>query len=168
MERVLNDKFSTLSKTQLKTIFRSIPIEEKNHNPRKVNLVVDATFFGKKKTYQWGVIVFRDWLTKEDLWWKFVEEEKTIDYLQGKVFLQEKGYEILSVTCDGLPGLVNVFNDNIPVQFCHFHEAQIVRRYVTEHPKLIQGHELLELVECLTITTENIFKHRLNIYILFH
>lgn len=153
------------SKKQLRRIFQEIKTDEKIHSPRKVNLVVDATFFGKKETRQWGVIVFRDFHSKENLWWKFVDEEKTIHYTQGKIFLESLGYEILSVTCDGLPGLVNVFNAGIPVQFCHFHEAQIVRRYVTENPKLIQGHELLALVQILTITTESIFKQRLNIYI---
>jgi hypothetical protein len=142
-----------------------VKVESKIHTPRKVNLVVDATFFGKKETRQWGVVVFRDFHSKENLWWKFVDDETVSSYTQGRSFLEAKGYEIISVTCDGLPGLVNVFNDKIPVQFCHFHEAQIVRRYVTENPKLIQGHELLELVQCLTITNESIFKHRLNLYI---
>ena len=149
----------------MRRIFKEIKTEEKIHNPRKVNLVVDATFFGKKETRQWGVVVFRDFHSKENLWWRFVDDETIFSYEQGKYLLRGKGYEILSVTCDGLPGLVNVFKDGIPVQFCHFHEAQIVRRYVTENPKLIQGHELLELVQCLTITTEDIFKHRLSIYI---
>ena len=44
--------------------------------------------------------------------------------LKGDFFWNKKGYEIISITCDGLPGLVNVFKDGIPVQFCHFHEAQ--------------------------------------------
>lgn len=162
--RELSETFG-YSKKQLRRIFKEIKVEEKIHNPRKVNLVVDAVFFGKKETRQWGVVVFRDFHSRENLWWKFVDDETVFSYTQGRVFLQEKGYEIISITCDGLPGLVNVFKDGIPVQFCHFHEAQIVRRYVTEHPKLIAGHELLELVKCLTITTESIFKQRLNIYI---
>lgn len=146
-------------------IFHEIKKEEKIYNPRRVNLVVDATFFGKKETKQWGVVVFRDFHSRENLWWKFVDDETIPSYIQGRLFLEGKGYEIISVTCDGLPGLVNVFNGEIPVQFCHFHEAQIVRRYVTENPKLIQGHELLELIQSLTITNESIFKQRLNIYI---
>lgn len=161
--RELGESFE-YSKKQLRRMFEGIKTENKIHNPRGVNLVVDATFFGKKETRQWGVVVFRDWLTKEDLWWQFVEDETTLSYQQGKLFLEEKGYEILSVTCDGLPGLINVFN-GIPVQFCHFHQTQIIRRYVTENPKLIQGHDLLELVQCLTLTTENIFRQRLSIYI---
>jgi len=162
--RELSETFG-YSKKQLRRIFKEVKVEEKIHNPRKVNLVVDATFFGKKETRQWGVVVFRDFHSKENLWWKFVDDETVFSYTQGRLFLEQKGYEIISVTCDGLPGLVNVFKDGIPVQFCHFHEAQIVRRYVTENPKLIQGHELLDLVQCLTITNESIFKHRLNLYI---
>lgn len=160
----MSDTYS-YSKKQLRRIFKEVKVEEKVHTLRKVNLVVDATFFGKKETRQWGVIVFRDFHSKENLWWKFVDDETVFSYEQGKSFLLEKGYIILSVTCDGLPGLVNVFSDKIPVQFCHFHEAQIVRRYVTENPKLIQGHELLELVKCLTFTNEFVFKHKLNLYI---
>jgi len=110
------------------------------------------------------VIVFRDFYGKENLWWKFVWEERSYDYQEGKEFLEEKGYIILSVTVDGLPGLPSIFND-IPVQFCHFHQTQIVRRYVTKNPKLIQGHELLNLVKVLTFTDEYIFSHRLQLFI---
>jgi hypothetical protein len=117
-----------------------------------------------KDTLLWGVIVFRDYHGRENLWWEFVVDETAKSYERGRRFLEAKGYIILSVTIDGLPGLPNVFND-IPVQFCHFHEAQIVRRYVTKNPKLIQGHELLDLVKTLTITTENVFKYRLSLYI---
>lgn len=149
---------------QLKRIFEEIPIEEKIHNPRAINLVVDATFFGKKDTEQWGVVVFRDATQKENLWWKFVQDETVESYQEGKLFLLSLGYAFNSVTCDGLPGLVNVFK-GIPVQFCHFHQTQIVKRYVTENPKLVAGHELLELLQVLTLTNENIFKYRLSIYI---
>lgn len=110
------------------------------------------------------MIVFRDFYGKENLWWKFTIEEKVSDYLEGKLYLESLGYVILSVTMDGLPGLANVFKE-FPVQFCHFHQAQIIRRYVTENPKLIQGHELLDLVKVLTFTEEQIFTHKLRLYI---
>jgi len=145
-------------------MFESFVVREKIYTPKRINLVVDTTFFGTKETEQWGVTVFRDFNSKENLWWKFVSEETTGTYLEGKLFLEKMGYTILSVTCDGLPGLVNVFN-GIPVQFCHFHQAQIVRRYVTENPKLVPGHELLELVKVLTFTTPLVFNQRLSVYI---
>lgn len=155
------------SKSQLKRIFESIPIPEKVRAPRPVHLVVDATFFGKKDTVLWGVVVFRDFWKKENLWWKFVDRENASDYVEGRIFLESLGYVFLSVTMDGLPGLANVFN-GIPIQFCHFHQTQIVRRYVTENPKLIQGHELLDLVKVLTFTEEYVFAHRLQLYISRH
>ena len=104
-------------------------------------------------TRLWGVVVFRDFYEKENLWWKFVDDEATSAYEEGKAYLESLGYVIVSATCDGLPGLLNVFK-GIPVQFCHFHQAQIVRRYTTLNPKISQGHELLELVKVLTFTEE--------------
>ncbi len=109
-------------------------------------------------------MVFRDALLKENLWWEFVLDEKVETYMKDREILLALGYTFNCVTCDGLPGLINVFK-NIPVQFCHFHQTQIVRRYVTENPKLIQGYELLEFMKSLTFTDETIFKHRLSIYI---
>jgi len=112
----------------------------------------------------WGVLVFRDWTSKENLWWKFIDEEKIYYYDEGRAHLLSLGYIILSVTCDGFSGLPQLFFP-IPVQFCHFHQAQIVRRYTTLNPKIVAGHELLELVKTLTITTEKIFEHRLSIFV---
>lgn len=155
------------SKSQLKRIFESILIPEKIHKPKPIHLVVDATFFGKKETRLWGVVVFRDFYGKENLWWKFVDQEKATDYIEGKMILESLGYTILSVTMDGLPGLASVFNE-FPIQFCHFHQTQIIRRYVTENPKLIQGHELLGLVKVLTFTEEYVFTHRLQLFISRH
>jgi hypothetical protein len=152
------------SKSQLRRIFESVCIPEKIHFPKPIHLIVDATFFGKRDTRLWGVIVFRDFYGKENLWWKFVDQEKAENYLEGKLYLESLGYKILSVTMDGLPGLANVFNE-FPIQFCHFHQTQIIRRYVTENPKLIQGHELLDLVKVLTFTEEKVFSHRLQLYI---
>ena len=117
-----------------------------------------------RETKLWGVVTFRDVWGKENLWWKFVDDETVSAYQEGKACLESLGYGILSATCDGLPGLLNVFK-GIPTQFCHFHQTQIVRRYVTENPKLVAGHELLELSKTLTITTESVFKHRLNLFI---
>ncbi len=117
-----------------------------------------------EETRLWGVLVFRDQANKENLWWKFIDEEKIYHYKEGKDFLISLGYSILSVTCDGFSGLPELFSP-IPVQFCHFHQAQIVRRYTTLNPKIEAGHELLNLVKTLTLSTEKIFEHGLNIFI---
>lgn len=152
------------SKKQLARLFEARTLQDKEHHPRPIRLIVDATFFGMKETRLWGVVAFRDFYEKENLWWKFVDDETVSTYQEGRAYLESLGYVILSATCDGLPGLLNVFN-GIPTQFCHFHQTQIVRRYVTENPKLVAGHELLELSKTLTITTEAVFTHRLKLFI---
>ena len=110
------------------------------------------------------MLVFRDPLNREDLWWRFVEEERLRYYLQGLLFLEEAGYEIVSVTCDGFRGLLKIFG-NYPVQFCHFHQKQIIRRYVTQHPKLITGMELKEVVEMLGEVSSQEFTQYLQAYL---
>ena len=126
--------------------------------------MVDATYFGMKETKLWGVLVFRDEIQKENLWWKFIDEEMVVHYKEGRDHLISLGYTILSVTCDGFSGLPSLFSP-VPVQFCHFHQAQIVRRYTTQNPKIIAGHELLQLVKTLSFTTEIVFGHRLSIFV---
>lgn len=139
---------SRRTKLSIKKSFEKVELASKKHKPRKINLIVDSTFFGKKETEQWGVVVFRDAKEKENLWWKFIEEEKLSFYQEGKTFLLEQGYQIISVTCDGYRGLTNIFRE-YPVQFCHFHQKQIIRRYVTKHPRLQAGIEFKEVVEML-------------------
>jgi len=140
---------------------------EKVHSPRPIHLLVDSTFFGKRNDKGWGVVVFRDSIEKENLWWKFIDEEKLIFYKEGYAFLLENGYEILSTTCDGFRGLISIFNKH-PVQFCHFHQKQIMRRYVTKNPRLKPGIELKEVVEMLGEIPAYEFKTYLQAYIHHH
>lgn len=164
--RELSEDTNT-SKLTLKRKFDRLFLPEKQHSPRAIHLVVDATFFGKRETGQWGVVVFRDWDKKENLWWKFIDEESIFAYVEGKNFIEKKGYKTLSVTCDGFRGLTSVFN-GIPVQFCHFHQKQIVRRYVTQNPRLQAGKDLLEIVKLLPIVSEKEFEFLLKRYLIQH
>ena len=162
--RELSEDFNT-SKRTLKREFEKLTLAEKQHSPRAIHLVVDATFFGKKSAKQWGVVVFRDWDRKENLWWKFVEEESISTYREGWNFIVKEGYQTLSVTCDGFRGLTNVFKD-IPVQFCHFHQRQIVQRYVTQNPRLEAGRDLLEIVKLLPLVNGKEFTILLKKYLI--
>ena len=128
---------------------------------------MDASFFGKKETEQWGVLVYRDPNKAEDLWWRFVDEEKVSYYLEGLLILEQAGYEIISVTCDGFRGLLKIFN-NYPVQFCHFHQKQIIRRYVTANPQLEAGIDLKDLVEMLGEVSRSEFTAYLKAYLHRH
>lgn len=127
----------------LQALFDDIVVPDKNHDPRPITLCVDTTFFGS-----FGVVVFRDQKRKENLWWKFVEEEKLVWYLEGKLCLEALGYEICSVTADGLPGLPNVFK-GIPFQYCHFHARKTITTYLTRRPKTESGITLLSIMKRL-------------------
>ena len=104
----------------------------------------------------WGVAVFRDSREKENLWWQFVENENLPTYREGKNILEELGYTILSLTCDGFGGLTALFSQ-IPVQFCQFHQRKIVQRYITKNPRLKAGIDLLDLIDTLTYATKEKF-----------
>jgi hypothetical protein len=158
---------SSYSARQLHRIFEKMPVKEKVHHPRPVALVVDTTFFGSKETGEWGVTVFRDAKEKENLWWMFVDEERLMYYEEGTTRLEGLDYTFTSVTCDGLPGLIPLFS-SIPVQFCHFHQKKIVRKYVRKNPTSHAGRELLEVVSTLGFTNEKVFKHRLSLFIEKH
>lgn len=112
------------------------------------------------------MIVFRDAKEKENLWWRFIEQEKLAYYRQGHLFLVDKGYTILSVTTDGFKGLPKTF-ESYPIQFCHFHQKQIIRRYVTKNPKLQAGIDLKEVTEMLGHLPREEFEQYLKAY-LYH
>lgn len=142
--------------------------KEKKHEPREIHLVVDATYFGKRKEgTSWGVILFRDGLKKENLWWKFVDQEKLIYYIEGREFLESLGYIIKSVTSDGFLGLTRIFND-IPFQICQFHTKKTCIKYLTNNPQTEQGKVLLALVKTLPNTDYSTFRDRLRKYIVLY
>ncbi len=151
-------------KTILKYIKEFVVKKKECHTPRNINLVVDATYFGNRKQNEsWGTILFRDPKEKENLWWKYVDNERVLDYREGKDVLQRLGYQILSVTADGFLGLQNVFS-GIPFQMCQFHMKQIVIRYVTRRPQTEAGQVLLAMVRTLTCTEKEVFRKRLMLF----
>ncbi len=134
---------------------------QKHHTPRPIRLVVDATYFGKRKEQtSWGVLLFRDATKKENLWWKYVGNERAGDYYDGREALELLGYTILSVTGDGFLSIPKVFS-GIPFQMCHFHMKQIVVRAVTLRPQTEAGQVILALVKTLGETTSDVFGRRL-------
>src|SRR3989344_4369035 len=157
-----------LDKKTIRTVLDKYEIGKKVHKPREIYLVVDATYFGKRKEgTSWGVILFRDFLKKENLWWKFVDQEKISYYLEGKMFLEDIGYTIKSVTSDGFLGLARVFT-GIPFQICQFHTKKMCIRHLTSNPKTEQGQVLLALVKTIPVTNYITFKTRLQKYIIHY
>jgi hypothetical protein len=127
--------------------------------------VVDATYFGERKEdTSWCAVCFRDPKRKENLWWGFGKTETTGIYLQGKAYLENLGYTILSVTGDGFGGLRTAFSD-LPLQMCHVHMERLVVKGTTRKPILEAGQALLALIKTLHYTDGNTFKNYFKKYV---
>jgi Transposase IS66 family len=138
----------------------------KKHHPRPIHLVVDATYFGKRKEgTSWCAIVARDPYAREDLLWSFEETETTSGYAWIKDRLEELGYTILSVTADGFPGIKSAFH-GIPFQMCHVHMERLIVKGTTKNPLTEAGRVLLALVRTLhQKTNSHLFHARLKEYV---
>ncbi len=90
---------------------------------------MDTTYFGRR----FGVMLFKDAYSGENLLKYFVKYETNALYKQGINSLQERGFKVMAIVCDGRRGLFTLFN-NIPVQMCQFHQVAITQRYITKNP----------------------------------
>lgn len=127
--------------------------------PRPTVLVADTTFWGR----QYGVMVFRSWTLKKNIWWGEVTTEKVAHYHYARKHLESLGWTFTAAVVDGRRGLANVFKD-IPVQVCQFHQLQTVTKYLTRRPKTDAGKELRALALTLTKTNETMFTKALSAY----
>ena len=73
---------------------------------------MDTTYCGRG----FGVMLFKDSLTKENLLKYYVKTQTNPNYLECINTLKSLGYEILAIVCDGRKGLFSLFKD-IPVQW---------------------------------------------------
>ena len=111
--------------------------------------MVDALYFGERKeATSWCAVCFRDPKRKENLWWTFCHAETTSVYVEGRKYLENLGYTIMSVTGDGFGGLRQAFA-GIPFQMCHVHMERIVILGTTRKPILEAGQALLALIRSL-------------------
>lgn len=123
-------------------------------------MVIDATFFGKRKD-KFGVLVVKDNLLSEILSYQFIRTEQVNDYKEIVNDLRVRGFTIKSITIDGKKGLTQAFED-IPVQMCHFHQQAIMTRYLTQRPKLTAAIDLRRIAFYLNKTTQNRFTQLLD------
>jgi hypothetical protein len=127
--------------------------------PQPTIIVPDTTFWGRG----YGVMVFRSWTLKRNIWWSEVSSERVANYYYGRKILEAKGWTFTAAVIDGRRGLANVFKD-IPVQMCHFHQLLTVTKYLTKRPKTEAGKELRALALTLTKTDEKTFTKELLAY----
>ncbi|MCK5537487.1 MAG: hypothetical protein KAI79_11720 [Bacteroidales bacterium] len=118
---------------------------------------MDTTYWGRN----FGVMLFKDAITGENLLKYYIEHETNRLYQQGISNLQSKGYTVLAIVCDGRRGLLSSF-ESIPIQMCQFHQAAIIRRYITKRPRLQASIELNQVVRLMTKTDKESFEGALN------
>ena len=115
-----------------------------NRHPKKgeekIVLGMDATYWGRG----FGVMLFRDITHHKNLFWFYIGHETVPDYLLGMKTLEQRGWEIQAIVCDGKSGLINAI-DMIPVLLCQYHAYKTVINHITQNPKLQAGKELKEI-----------------------
>ena len=114
---------------------------------------MDTTYWGRN----FGVMLFKDSYTKENLLKYYVKTETNALYVQGINELKRQGFNVVAIVCDGRRGLLQSFGET-PVQMCQFHQVAIIRRYITKKPKLPASIELKELVSMLKMTDKESFE----------
>lgn len=128
-------------------------------NKQGLVIVADTTFFSNTN----GLTIFREPNLKKNVWWKETVYETADIYRSGRKHLVDNGFTIKAVILDGRRGIREVFRD-IPVQMCHFHQKQIIKRYLTARPKLEASCELKQVVDNLADTDEKDFTEELNVW----
>lgn len=114
---------------------------------------MDTTYWGRN----FGLMLFKDAVTGQNLLKKYVNHETNVLYLAGIAELKELGFIIRAIVCDGRKGLIQSFG-TIPVQMCQFHQSAIMRRYLTKRPQLKAAKELLYLTDLMKQTDRESFE----------
>ena len=91
----------------IKTIQRRIDKANVNITekcPREVIVLMDTTYFGRS----FGVMLFRDPSNCSNLYKIYVSYETNQAYLDGIKHLENNGYKIKGIVCDGRKGLIQI------------------------------------------------------------
>ena len=152
----LSKKYNCSTRTIQRKIDSHKPIIPAKYS-RVVVVLMDTTYWGRS----FGVMLFKDALTKENLLKYYVRNETNFLYKKGVEELISKGYKVIAIVSDGRKGLIQSFG-SIPVQMCQFHQVAIIRRYITKNPKLPASIELKKLVAMMKLTDRESFEGALN------
>jgi hypothetical protein len=130
----------------------AVSLKRSEVTSQPIVFIADVSFFARGD----GILVFRSPKLKKNVLWTFVRGENPSMYREARKTLEAKGFTFQAIVLDGRKGVREVFSD-IPVQMCHFHQKQILRRYLTLHPKLEAGQELSIVGRTLTFVNEQDF-----------
>lgn len=113
---------------------------------------MDTTYWG----HNWGILLCLDHETGTVLYLSFIKHETVADYLAAISSIVERGFKITGIVIDGVQSL---FRKLAPyrIQMCQFHMSQIIKRYLTQNPKLLAARALKELMSGLKDHTEASF-----------
>ncbi len=120
---------------------------------KKIVLIIDTTYWKR----DFGVMLFKDAITDDNLLKYHVEYETNKLYLKGIKHLLEQGYIIKGVVCDGRKGLIKSLSQ-YPVQLCQFHQIKVIQRYLSKRSKTPAVRELWFITTLLTNITETQLK----------
>jgi len=120
--------------------------------PSRIVGLMDATYWGRN----WGLLVIKDAHSGVVVWRKYIKQERLIDYKEGVEHLEYLGFIFDGIVCDGLRGMFQQFSQ-YKIQMCQFHQVAIIRRYITNNPKLEAGKELKLISKLLTRTDKESF-----------
>lgn len=116
-------------------------------------VIIDTVYLSGKS---FGVMIARDAHKKKTIDRIYITTE-TIGHFRSLVErVQKKGVTIKALVLDGRPGMLASY-PNIPTQMCHFHQIQIITRYVTTRPKLEAGKQLRRIVLLLPTIEKRLF-----------
>lgn len=152
----LAEKYDVSLKT-IQRILDKVNIHKPSIKSREVIVLMDTTYWGRN----FGVMLFRDSILKENLLKYYVKYETIKVYIEGIRELQKKGFIIKAIVCDGRPGLLNTLHEEILMQMCQFHQKQIIKRYLTSKPKMEASKELWSIVDKLNSSKKESFQNDL-------
>jgi hypothetical protein len=101
----------------------------------------------------------------KNLLWKEIETEKIEYYEELVLMLQTADVLFSAFVVDGKRGVLHMLLKKlpgVPIQYCQFHQIQIITRYLSKKPKLEAGKELRELSLTLTKSDRKTFTDGLN------
>ena len=127
--------------------------------PRTMVADMDATKVG----HSW-ILAIRDPNQSETVYAHEVSHESTSAYQMAHRELVRQGFTFCAIVTDGRFVDVDWLFPGIPLQMCHFHQLQIVIRYLTLNPKIPAGIELLELVRTLPRNDGDSFSDAFNLW----
>ena len=120
---------------------------------------LDGTYWG----HNWGIMLGLDTASGIPLYLGFIKNETNQDYTDAISSIEERGYAIRGIIIDGKQSLFGIFSA-YKIQMCQYHMKQIVKRYLTLHPRLMAARELKALMDRLAKVEKADFEARYNLW----